>query len=148
MRTQRHQALISLSLGVLLIVPTGSIFGQEGESSQTTVDLRLAKTLEFRNADQFEETSMGVEPFQLARLDVAPSQSQGLAGGSLAGLQQDSDRLEQVNAQNTLSDSAKPKKGRFGRWVKKHWYVPVLAAAVIGVAVTDDGADGPGDEED
>ena len=36
--------------------------------------------------------------------------------------------------------------GGFGRWLKKRWYIPVLAAVVIGVTVADD--DDAGEEED
>lgn len=36
----------------------------------------------------------------------------------------------------------------FGRWLKKHWYVPVLVGVGLAVALSDDGSDGPGDIED
>lgn len=36
--------------------------------------------------------------------------------------------------------------GGFGRWLKRRWYIPVLAAVVIGVTIADD--DDAGEEED
>ncbi len=42
--------------------------------------------------------------------------------------------------------STQEKKG-VGRWLKKHWYVPVLAAIVLGVVLTDDDDD-KGEEDD
>jgi hypothetical protein len=35
----------------------------------------------------------------------------------------------------------------FGKWIKKHWYVPVLAAVGVALAVQDDSSD-PNDPED
>ncbi len=49
-------------------------------------------------------------------------------------------------AEQHLADQAR-EGGGFGRWLKKYWYIPVLAAAAI-VVVADDGSDGPEDEED
>ena len=43
--------------------------------------------------------------------------------------------------------SAPEKKKGFGRWLKKRWYVPLLAAAAIGVAV-DSGGDNDASGED
>lgn len=36
--------------------------------------------------------------------------------------------------------------GGFGRWLKKRWYIPVIAAVVIGVTIADD--DDAGEEDD
>ncbi len=45
------------------------------------------------------------------------------------------------------SEAAGRKKGKgFVRWLKKRWYVPVIAAVVLGVAFGDDG--GGDDAED
>jgi hypothetical protein len=38
--------------------------------------------------------------------------------------------------------------GGFWRWIKKHWYVPVLAGLAVGYTVSDDGSDDPNDPED
>jgi hypothetical protein len=38
--------------------------------------------------------------------------------------------------------------GGFGRWLKRHWYVPVLAAAVVGLVVLDSDDDDAAGEED
>ena len=42
---------------------------------------------------------------------------------------------------------ATPKRHGFGRWLKKHWYVPVLVGAAIGFAVSDD-SDDPNEIDD
>jgi hypothetical protein len=38
--------------------------------------------------------------------------------------------------------------GGFGRWLKRHWYVPVLAAAAVGLVVLDSDDDDAAGEED
>ena len=44
--------------------------------------------------------------------------------------------------------SQQPNAGGFGRWVKKHWYVPVIAAVAIGFVVADsDDTDATGEED-
>ena len=42
--------------------------------------------------------------------------------------------------QSSPSESA-PARGGFGRWLKRHWWVPVLGAAAIGYAVSESGGD-------
>ena len=44
--------------------------------------------------------------------------------------------------------AAQGQSGGFWRWIKKHWYVPLLAAAAVGYTVSDDGSDDPSDPED
>ena len=41
---------------------------------------------------------------------------------------------------------ASSKKGGFGRWLKKHWYVPVLVGALVGATALDDDNDGEEDD--
>ncbi len=37
--------------------------------------------------------------------------------------------------------------GGFGRWMKKRWYIPVIAAVVIGVTIADDNDSGEEDDD-
>ena len=75
----------------------------------------------------------------------SPAPESDLAPPDLSNLE-DSSRMHEVAAEKHLGDQARDGSG-FGRWLKKYWYIPVLAAAAI-IAVSDDGSDGPEDEED
>ena len=141
MKTLRHRPLFSLSLSVLLLMQTLPALAQE--AAEGSFDLRLEEALALQGTNLFFD-----ESFQLASVTSHEARPETrFSRTSLASLSQDSERLEEINAQNNVASRTK-EKGKFGRWVKKHWYVPVLAAAVIGVAVSDDGSDGPNDVED
>ena len=45
-----------------------------------------------------------------------------------------------VEAQQEAQASSK--MGGFGRWLKKHWYVPVLVGVLVGATALDDDNDG------
>ena len=50
--------------------------------------------------------------------------------------------------QATPNSELPRKRGGVGRWLKKRWWVPVLAAVAIGVAINDSGDDDRGGEDD
>ncbi len=54
--------------------------------------------------------------------------------------------MHEVAAEKHLGDQARGNRG-FGRWLKKYWYIPVLAAGAI-VALSSDDSDDPNEEED
>ena len=41
----------------------------------------------------------------------------------------------------------KPETRSLGRWLKKHWYVPLLAAVALGVALDSDDNDASGEDD-
>ena len=43
--------------------------------------------------------------------------------------------------------SAQTDKGGAGRWLKKHWYVPVLAAVILGAVLIGDDDDKDGEDD-
>ena len=51
-------------------------------------------------------------------------------------------------AEAQAEQGATPQRNGFGRWLKKHWWVPVLVAVAVGVAVSSDDDDGDSEEDD
>jgi hypothetical protein len=43
--------------------------------------------------------------------------------------------------EQTPAEPAAPADGGFGRWLKRHWWVPVLAAGAVAYAVSESGGD-------
>ena len=54
--------------------------------------------------------------------------------------------LAEAAAEAQAEDSATPQKKSFGRWLKKHWWVPGLVGVAVAYAVSND--DDEGEEED
>ncbi len=140
--TTPSRRIFSLSLALLLFLPALAIAGDG------SIDLNLEHALALQGA------TFKLDEFAAEAADVAGRDGASLAGPPEAGLGQDglarlqdSPRVQEVAAEQYLADRARDGSGGFGRWMKKYWYVPVLAAAAI-VAVADDGSDGPEDEED
>ncbi len=103
-----------------------------------------ASTLEF---------SLGIEPSESGFTELAGIDAL-VADGELqlavARLQSDSRnewRTVSVRAEES-SSGGKSNQGGFGRWLKKRWYIPVLAAVALGVALDDDDAAGEIDDTD
>ena len=132
MRTSSHQSshrqLCSVALSLLLFLPAVPAVA-DGDSARGGFELHLEEALAFQGsafalaatADETEATQ------ETLYTDVEPRSLREVA--------------MQVSAQEAGADPAdqmKPEKKGFGRWLKKHWYVPVLAAVAIGVAIGDD----------
>lgn len=144
MITRIHQRpFVWLTLTLLLgaAVPAGA---QEGRSLQSTysageVRLNLAEALDFESAVYGHElrpnasSAIGVaQQARLSELDPAALRE------AWSALQQ----TEQAEAE------AAPKKRGVGRWLKKHWYVPVLVAGAIGALASSGGDDDSSGEDD
>ncbi len=140
-----YNAIVSLTLSLLLCVPVASA----SSDGQSKIDLRLEEALTFSgDGPLFAGIADGeTEPWAEGASEVtAPSQPRlEEPGRTPIGVSAQSSKAA---AEAALADRAAGGDGGFGRWIKKHWYVPVLAAVAIGVVVSDDGDDGPGDVED
>jgi hypothetical protein len=78
--------------------------------------------------------------------EVSATETGGLES-SIAALRARS--LQEPSLQTTQSGAAgTSEKGGFGRWLKKHWYVPVIVGVAIGVAVSSSGGDSDATGED
>ena len=90
---------------------------------------------------------------QESALGLAPDPAEEAAGeeGASIEIRPSEIRAEAWALQGSSDDPGdqmKPEKKRgFGRWLKRHWYVPVLAAVVLGVALDDDDNDRAGEED-
>lgn len=143
MSTPRHKQLCSLSLSLLLLLPAMPALAQS-PAVEREFDLGL-EALDLEAATLGDESTAGAEPAdRAASSDAAPTVR--LAATELPS----SPEISRQRADRTrLAEMAKPKKrGGFGRWLKKHWYVPVLAAAAVGVSVSGGGDDDRGGEDD
>ena len=55
--------------------------------------------------------------------------------------------LLELAALQTEPATAEPPKRRVGPWLKRRWWIPVLAAVAVGLAVQDDSPDGDEGED-
>lgn len=143
--TRGRRALCGLSLAaVLLGLPVPALAGDlisaggasdpyREETPAAGFDLRLAEVLAVEGPRLYPEGSVAAD-----RPGGAPA---GAPEIRLPGFG-DPHPLADQAAEQVLADQATPqrKKG-VGRWLKKHWYVPVLAAIAVGVAIDQSGGD-------
>ena len=127
MRTSSHRQLCSIALSLLLFLPAVPVYAGDDSAAGGELSLHLEEALAFQGSSfGLEAADDEGEATQETYTDVGPRSVQEVS--------------QQVYAQEAGPDPAdqmKPKKS-FGRWLKKHWYVPVLAAVAIGVAIGDD----------
>ena len=142
MITPSPKQLFSLSLAALLCLPAVPVSAAGATAGD--VDLNLERVLAFGGAT-FPAGAAAVVSEDSAV--VASDRPVTRVGGEadLTGLN-DVSRMHQVAAEKRLEDQARG-GGGFGRWLKKHWYVPVLAAAAV-VALAGGDSDDPNDPED
>ncbi len=123
---QSHRQLCSIALSLLLFLPAVPVYAGGDSAAGGEFDLHLEEALAFQGSTFGLEADDEGEATQETYTDVGPRSVQEVS--------------QQVSAQEAGPDPAdqmRSKKG-FGRWLKKHWYVPVLAAVAIGVAIGDD----------
>ncbi len=136
MRTRGPKQLYCLALSALLFLPAVPALA-EGES----FELHLEEALALQGAglllDEIEAMDGSTE--------LEPTPETNLTEVRLESLPETSARMAEQAAEDDMAAEAKPKG--FGRWLKKHWYVPVLVAVAIGVVVVDDDDDGEEDDD-
>ena len=117
-----------LALALLLLVPAGP----------ATAQLELAAALEAQGST----FGLTVEP-------PRSNANENLAASEIS-LSEIRSKAWAMQEGDDAAPAMKPddkKKRRAGRWLKKHWYVPVLAAVALGVAL-DSGDDDRNEVED
>ena len=133
MRSKRYRKLLAIPLAAILqlsalAATAGEVIVSEGFSlklEEAVVDAALVIESDLPQALEFEPVpAVGLTELSLRVLPDAILMAQ--EGGDPAPTQE--------------------KKG-VGRWLKKHWYVPVLAAIVLGVVLTDDDDHGEDDDD-
>lgn len=145
MTTPSPKQLFGLSLAVLLFLPTVPAIAA-GTAGDGGIDLRLEQALALQGAT-FELGEVAGDNFDLDPpvAGEAAATEPGVDEPDLTSLR-DTSRMHEVAAEKRLGDQARGNRG-FGRWLKKYWYIPVLAAGAA-IALSDDGSDGPDDVED
>ncbi len=141
MKSPGRKQLCSVVLAALLFLPAMPAAAAPAGGG---IDLQLEKALALQGAD-----------FLLAGSAADEGLASGLDEPGERALAPELKRrsLEEVALElrqkaDDDPDRQPAAKGGFGRWVKKHWYVPVLAAAAIGVAVAgSDDNDRTGEED-
>ena len=129
MTTPSPNKLFILSLAMLLFLPV--VPASAGDSAGSTIDLRLEQALALKG-ETFELGEIAGDQEAVAEFDLEKSDLMSL---------KDSPLVRQVAAEQHLADQARGNRG-FGRWLKKHWYVPVLVAAAAVALSGDDGGVG------
>lgn len=136
---QKVSILAALLVLFWIVAPVGAEDRQTVDSGIDLAEARPQPT--FATAiDTLDPSADGVSAIAAASL-----QRQQLAMHSRAVAQEAGRSWQQADAAQA---QAAPKQGGVGRWLKKHWYVPVLVGAAIIVVTADDGSDGPDDIED
>lgn len=143
MTTRTHKRISVLLIAALLLAAALPAVAQEARGSDSTggeIRLHLAEALSFEPIPGLDSlpgetgTAESVTPPRAPLSDLG----QTTAWGSWRALQQ----------AEAMEEEAAPKKRGAGRWLKKHWYVPVLAAAAVGALTIDSGDDDSSGEDD
>ncbi len=143
MKTRTHRDACFILATALVFLPVATVAAAETAAPMDPRDLALEVAVaELVTGSDFGldfETTLDGELY--ARLSTDSS------GLTVASVRDDSWRSPEAWADvDQQSQTAGKKKGKgFVRWLKKRWYVPVLAAVVLGVTLGDDGA---ADQED
>lgn len=159
MSTAGYRTLCSLSLaGLLLFVPvmTATAAGPLAATAEGSFQLDRAQMKEALSLEDFDLYSHEAAPAAGLTPEVADLAAANEAARPAAP--QDLFRRESGNfallaqavPQQTSAVQAAPatKDKKSGSWLKRHWWVPVLAAAAVGVAVAGGGDSDAGGEDD
>jgi hypothetical protein len=141
------QKLSMLSM-LLVLFWTVAPVGADHQTIDSRIDLHLQEALTLARAQpepSFAAAIDGLEEAGAPTVVTALQQRLQLARYSREAAQEAQIGWQQADA--AQAQAASGKRG-FGRWLKKHWYVPVLVGAAVIVATADDGSDGPDDIED
>ena len=141
MRTPSRKELCSVALAVLLFLP--AMPAGAASTAEGGIDLHLEEALTLQGADFLLARTASDEGLS-SRLE-SPADSR-----STPELRRKSFEEVALQMRKKGDDemSQQPNSGGFGGWVKKHWYVPVLAAIAIGLVVADsDDNDAAGEED-
>ncbi len=137
MNMDGYKRICGMLLAVLLVVSAVPAGAEDIWTTKNEFDLQLDGAL---NGESFELFSNAPSP---GSADTArQAESSGL---NLAQRQSVSEIGKQALMQSSGTQGAPKKKGT-GRWLKKHWYVPVLAAVALGVGL--EVGDGKDDVDD
>ncbi len=141
MTTPSPRQLFSLALAALLILPAVPASAADGG-----IELHLEQALALQGAT-FTLDQVAGDDFRLGQSAAGEAEAAepAVEAPDLTSLG-DASRMHEVAAEVRLEQQVYRNWG-FGRWLKKYWYIPVLAAGAI-VALSDDGSDGPDDVED
>ena len=132
MRNTTIGRLGGLTLAALLLVPALPA-GARDNAPGTALQLDLRAALEAQGSDF--ATALEVEPVGRDERTAGPE------------IRVSELRAEAWALDEGPADTPRPDQRGFGRWLKKRWYVPVLAAVVLAVAL-DSGDDDASGEED
>ena len=125
-------------LGVLLLSLAATAGAAESvATSEQVFSLHLEETIEFGESLE-AESSETPEPAAVATAPVA-NWNVAISAAELRG----SEAVLEAQAEDRVT----PRSGGFGKWLKKRWYIPVIAAVLIGVVASDDD-DNDEDSED
>lgn len=115
-------------LGILLLsLSTTAAAVETGAGSRDQAfNLELEQSIGFGEPLEAESAET-IQP-------AAATWSVGISAAELRG--------SEVVVEAQAEANATPKSGGFGRWLKKRWYIPVLAAVLIGVLAGDDDDNG------
>ena len=124
-------------LAVLILALASAAGAGELAVGEGAFSLHLEETL--------APVELGPEPATSEAAETGAVDSSPLATLHVAALAVEVGATVAIEAQE---GQAAPQRKGFGRWLKKHWYVPVLIGAAIGVSVSDSGDDDRSGEDD
>lgn len=140
--TNRLRDTTSAALSILLFSMAGAMVAQEPlpQSPRESASVRALGEREFDlgwNEVLVAEGLIGSDP--LVVLPVRGVRQEAVIADALLA-ERDSWRTmatDEAFAQQTSQQGGK-KKGGLGRWLKRRWYIPVAAAILLGVGLSDD----------
>ena len=134
--TPRRNRTIGLALSFAVLLATSPVAA--GEIAPTPGDLRL----------HLEEAYLSQQPESTSAADSleADTPSTPSVSFALEPLTRDA-HLAEAAAEAQAERGAMPQRSGFGRWLKKRWWVPVLVAVAVGLAVSDDDDQGEDDDD-
>lgn len=135
MKTGVNNLVSGVILVALVLAPVAPASAEGVAGRELELDIQLGELMTVDNAGfASESTEMPVraaqvEPILIAEAAVLPVR--------------DPRRLAQVSQLQDAPAQQAPKKGGTGRWLKKHWWVPVLVGVAVGVVLLE-----PFDDDD
>jgi hypothetical protein len=133
MQTPLIRRLSGLTLAVLLVVPAVPATAQQSAPAAAKFELQLEAALEAQGST----FGFAIEP---------ASKETDSAEISLSEMRAEAWTLQEGDDDPAAAMKPDKKRG-FGRWLKKHWYVPVIAAVLVGVALGGGDDDKSGEDD-
>lgn len=146
-QTRQLQRFTPYALSILLLSLGAPVVAQEAPlraALEAPRELAVERNFSPELGDVSSAATLGAGPVPEIGSAGGPRQEMVIADVLLL----EREAWRDVSADDALAaQQTAPKKGGFGRWLKKRWYIPVVAGVLLGVALADDSDAGEVDDD-